>query len=57
MVNNIKDLHEALRQLSSVGREIIAEWLRDFMIKEDYRAASGGPNDPVIHSLNGLRRF
>jgi Uma2 family endonuclease len=38
-VNNIEELQEEIRQLSSVGREIIADWLRDFMMEEDYRVA------------------
>ena len=39
VVKNIEELQEAIRQLSSVGREIITEWLREFMVEEDYRAA------------------
>jgi len=38
-VNNIEDLQEAIRQLSSVDREIVADWLRDFMMEEDHRVA------------------
>ena len=38
-MNNIEELQEAIRQLSSVGREIIADWLRDFMMEEDHRVA------------------
>jgi hypothetical protein len=38
-VNNIEDLQNAIRQLSGAGREIIADWLRDFMLEEDYRVA------------------
>jgi Uma2 family endonuclease len=39
IVNSIEELQEAITQLSSVGREIIADWLHDFMMEEDYRLA------------------
>jgi Uma2 family endonuclease len=38
-VNNLEELQDAIRQLSSAGREIIADWLHDFMLEEDYRVA------------------
>ena len=38
-MNNIEKLQEAIRQLSTVDREIVADWLRDFIIEEDYRVA------------------
>jgi Uma2 family endonuclease len=39
IVKNIEELQEAIRQLSSVGRETFADWLRDLIIDEDYRVA------------------
>jgi Uma2 family endonuclease len=38
-VNTIEELQEAIRQLSSGGREIIADWLRDFVAEEGNRVA------------------
>ncbi len=38
-VDSIEELQEAIKQLSSRGREVIADWLRDFMVEEDHRVA------------------
>jgi Uma2 family endonuclease len=38
-VNTIEEIQEAIRQLSSGGREVIADWLRDFLVEEDSRVA------------------
>jgi len=38
-VNTVEEIQEAIRQLSRGGREVIADWLRDFIVEEDYRVA------------------
>jgi Uma2 family endonuclease len=38
-VSTIEEIQEAIGQLTSRGREIIADWLRDFMVEEDHRVA------------------
>lgn len=34
-MNTIEEIREAIRQLSSGGREILGDWLRDFLVEED----------------------
>jgi len=38
-VNTVDEIQNAIRQLSADGREIVADWLRDFVLEEDYRVA------------------
>ena len=38
-MNSVDEIREAIRQLSSDRREIIADWLRDFVLEEDSRVA------------------
>jgi Uma2 family endonuclease len=38
-VNTIEEIQEAIGQLTSRGREIIADWLRDLIVEEDQRVA------------------
>jgi Uma2 family endonuclease len=38
-VNSVEEIRDAIRRLPSDGREIIADWLRDFLLDEDYWVA------------------
>jgi Uma2 family endonuclease len=38
-MSNMEEIQQALRQLSSGGREIISDWLRDLVLQEDSRVA------------------
>lgn len=38
-MNTIEQIQESIRQLPNSGREFIADWLRDFLVEEDYRVA------------------
>jgi Uma2 family endonuclease len=38
-VSTIEEIQEAIRQLPGRDREFIADWLREFIVEEDYRVA------------------
>ena len=38
-MRTIEEIQEAIRQLSGRDREFIADWLREFIVEEDYRVA------------------
>jgi len=39
MVNTVEEIQNAIGQLSADSREIVADWLRDFLLQEDYRVS------------------
>jgi Uma2 family endonuclease len=62
IVNTVSDIQESIRQLSSVGREIIADWLRDFILEDDSRvaepaAAYGAPLKRELLSIEDYLTF
>jgi len=58
-VNTIEQIQESIRQLSNSGREIIADWLRDFLVEEDYRVAepAAAYGAPVKHNLMSIEEY
>ena len=50
-MNNIEELQKAIRQLSSVDREIIADWLRDFMFAAFHAHLRGGPCSSFMNNF------